>query len=79
MKGDAANARAYAEVARKTFAEQVRVAPAEVGRQMSLGQSLAYLGRKEGAIRVGERGYAPESVTKDARVGAFNLQQLVRI
>jgi tetratricopeptide (TPR) repeat protein len=79
LKGNAAKMRDYAEEARKVFAEQVRVAPGEVGRQMSLGLSLAYLGRKEEAIQVGERGYAVESVAKDARAGAFNLHQLVRI
>ena len=79
LKGDAAKMRDYAEEARKGFAEQVRVAPGDVGRQMSLGLSLAYLGRKEEAIRVGERAYALESVAKDARAGAYYLHQLVRI
>ncbi len=79
LRGDAAKVRAYAEIASKAFAEQVRVAPGEVGRQMSLALSLAYRGRKDEAIRVGERGYASESVAKDARVGAYNLHQLVRI
>jgi TolB-like protein len=79
LRGDAANVRAYAEEARKTFAEQVRAAPGDAGRQTSLGLSLAFLGRKEEAIWEGERGAALESLKRDARNGPYIQHQLARI
>jgi TolB-like protein/Flp pilus assembly protein TadD len=79
LRGDAANVHTYAEEARKAFEEQVRAVPDDAGRQTSLGLSLAYLGRKEEAIRKGERGAALEPLTKDARNGPYNQHQLARI
>ena len=79
LRGDAASVRTYAEQARKAFAEQLLAAPDDPGRRMSLGVSLAYLGRKEEAIREGERGAALEPLTEDARSGAYYQHQLVRI
>jgi tetratricopeptide (TPR) repeat protein len=46
---------------------------------MSLALSLAYLGRKDEAIREAERVLALEPVTRDARSGAYYEHQLVRI
>jgi tetratricopeptide (TPR) repeat protein len=79
LRGDAANVHAYAEEARKAFQEQVRAAPDDGGRQMSLALSFAYLGRKEEAIRGGERGVALEPIEKDARNGPYMQHQLARI
>jgi tetratricopeptide (TPR) repeat protein len=79
LRGDTANVRRYAEEARKAFAEQLRAVPDDAGRRVSLGLSLAYLGRKEEAIREGERGAALTPVAKDARSGAYYQHQLVRI
>ena len=79
LRGDMAKVHAYAEEAAKTFAEQVRAVPGDAGRRVSLGVSLAYLGRKEEAIREGERGAAIVPVAKDARSGAYYQHQLVRI
>ena len=56
MRGDEANARIYAEEARKAFEEQLRAAPEDATVHASLGLALAYLGRKEEAIREGQRG-----------------------
>ena len=53
LKDDRANTRAHAEEARKTFEEQLRQAPGDATRHALLGLSLAYLGRKEEAIREG--------------------------
>ena len=79
-RGDAANVRTYAEEARKAFEEQLRAAPEDAGRHVSLGLSLAYLGRKEEAIREGERGRgALRPMTKDARIGPYYQHQLARI
>ena len=44
-----------------------------------LGLALAYLGRKEEAIREGERGVALLPVSKDAQDGPYIQHQLVRI
>jgi len=40
---------------------------------------MAYLGRREAAIREGERGVALMPVSKNASVGAYIQHQLVRI
>jgi TolB-like protein len=66
LRGDAANIRTYAEEARKAFEEQLRAAPKDPQRQVLLGVVLAYLGRKEEAIREGESSVALLPVTKNA-------------
>jgi eukaryotic-like serine/threonine-protein kinase len=79
LKGDGANVRTYAEEARKAYEEQLRAAPNDPQRHVVLGLALAYLGRKEEAIREGERGVALDPVAKDARNGPYYQHQLVRI
>ena len=48
----------YAAEARRAYEEQPRAAPNDAQRHVFLGLALAYLGRKDGAIREGERGVA---------------------
>ncbi len=79
LKGDAANVNTYAEEARKAYEEQLRAAPNDPGRHVALGLALAYLGRKEEAIREGERGVALVPVSKDADQGPYYQHQLARI
>ncbi len=79
LKGDAANVRTYADEARKAFEEQLRAAPNDAQRHVELGLALAYLDRKEEAIREGERGVALDPVSKDAWGGPYMQHQLVRI
>jgi TolB-like protein/Flp pilus assembly protein TadD len=79
MKGDAVNVRTYAEEIRKAFEEQLRAAPDDAQRHVELGIALAYLGRKEQAIREGERGAALLPVSRDAYAGPYIQHQLVRI
>ncbi|HEX7253290.1 MAG TPA: protein kinase [Thermoanaerobaculia bacterium] len=79
LKGDLANVRAHAEEARKAFEEQIRVAPENAQRHTSLGMALAYLGRKEEAIREGERGAALVPIAKDAQNGPGSQEFLARI
>jgi TolB-like protein/tetratricopeptide (TPR) repeat protein len=79
LKGDAASVRTYAEEARKAIEEQLRAAPNAAGRRVGLGLALAYLGRKEEAIRECERGVALDPVSKDALNGPYNQHQLARI
>ena len=78
-KGDAANVRNYAEEARKALDEQLREAPDDAQRHSVLGLSLAYLGRKEEAIREGLRGVELLPVSRDALVGPYYQHQLARI
>ena len=79
LKGDASGVRLHAEDARKTFVEQLREAPDDAERHVLLGLSLAFLGRKEEAIREGERCAAIVPVSKDAHQGPYFQHQLVRI
>ena len=79
LKGEAVNVRTHADEARKAYEEQLRAAPEDPQRHVVLGLALAYLGRKEEAIREGERGVALDPVSKDAWDGAYYQHQLVRI
>ncbi|HEX7252506.1 MAG TPA: protein kinase [Thermoanaerobaculia bacterium] len=79
FKGDAANLRVQAEAARQAIEEQLRAVPNDDQRRVILGLALAYLGKKEEAVREGLRGLALRSLTKDAESGAYNQHQLARI
>ncbi len=79
LLGDATNARIYAEEARRTFEEQLGAAAGDSQRHVVLGLALAYLGRKEEAIREGERSVALLPLTKDAAAAPYNQHQLARI
>ena len=79
LKGDAANVRLYAEEARKGFEDQLREAPNDDQRHVLRGLALAYLGRKEEAIREGKRGVALDPISKDAVGGAYDQHVLARI
>jgi TolB-like protein/tetratricopeptide (TPR) repeat protein len=79
LKGDVANVRAYAEEARQAFEEQLRSTPDSAQLHAVLGLALAYLGRKEEAIREGERAVALDPVAKDALKGPYYQHELVRI
>jgi tetratricopeptide (TPR) repeat protein len=79
LKGDTANVHKYAEEARKAFEEQLRATPNDPQRHILLGLALAYLGRKEEAIREGQRGVELLPVSKDAFFGPYLQHQLVRI
>jgi tetratricopeptide (TPR) repeat protein len=79
LKGDAPNTRAYAREAVKAFEEQLRATPEDAQRHTILGLSLAYLGRKEEAIREGERGAALLPVARDNATGPYIQHQLARI
>ena len=79
LNGDAANVRYHAEEARKAFQQQLRAAPKDAQLHAQLGLALAYLGRRDEAIREGERGVALLPVTKDAYNGPYLEHQLARI
>ena len=58
LRGDQANAREYAAVARKAHAAQVAEFPKDGYGHVVLGLAQAYLGRHAEAVRDGERGIA---------------------
>jgi TolB-like protein/tetratricopeptide (TPR) repeat protein len=76
---DRANVHKYAEEARKGYEEQLLAAPNDAQRHVLLGLALAYLGRKEEAIREGDRAVALVPVSKNAITGPYLQHQLVRI
>jgi tetratricopeptide (TPR) repeat protein len=78
-KRDAESVRAYAEQSRQAFEEQLRATPDNAQRHVFLGLALAYLGRKEEAIREGERGVALDPVARDGVRGPYLQHELVRI
>jgi len=77
--GDAAGTREYAENARAAFEEQMRVTPNDPQLHEFRGLALAYLGRKEEAIREGEWAVSAQSIEKDAANGPYHMHQLARI
>jgi tetratricopeptide (TPR) repeat protein len=79
LKGDAADVKKYAEEARKAFEEHLRATPEDPQLHLLHGLALAYLGRKDEAIRKGERGVALDPVAKDAYLGPYLQHQLARI
>ena len=79
LKGDDVSVKAYAEDARTAFEEQVRETPDDAQQHLALALSLAYLGRKEEAIREGERGVAIMPLSKDAYYGAYYQHLLARV
>jgi TolB-like protein len=78
LRGDTANTKRYAEQAAKAFAEQL-ASVEDAGRRGELGHALALLGRKEEAIREGERSVALEPVAKDKLYAPYNQHQLAMI
>jgi TolB-like protein/Flp pilus assembly protein TadD len=79
LKLDSANVRLHAETARKGFEEQVRKNPNDDQRHAFLGLALAYLGRKDDAIREGLRSLELMPLSKDAMTAAYSQHQLARI
>jgi len=79
LRGDSVRMRVYADSARLALEEQLRAEPDDWQRHSILGLALAYLGRKEEALREGQRGVALMPVSRDAYFGPYSQLQLVRI
>ncbi len=79
LEGDAVGLRRNAEDAEREFRRQLIEAPDDGQTLVLHGLSLAYLGRREQAIRQGERGVAALPISRDAWAGAYIQHQLVRI
>jgi TolB-like protein/Tfp pilus assembly protein PilF len=78
-RGDRAQARVYADSARIAFMEQLAASPNDAQRHSFVGLALAYMGRKEEAIRYGERARALMNPSNDGYTGPYIQHQLVRI
>jgi serine/threonine protein kinase/tetratricopeptide (TPR) repeat protein len=79
LQKDAANTRLHAGEAAKGFEQQLKSAPDDPGLHAYHGWSLAYLGRKDEAIREGERAVALDPISKDGILGPYFQQELVMI
>ena len=79
FKHDAANMRLHAETTRKGYEDQLRQNPNDDQRHALLGLALAYLGRKDEAIREGLRSLELMPLTKDSTNYTYNQHQLARI
>jgi len=79
INGNTAEVRRYAEEARRGF--EIQSAQNLGNEQMVIahGLALAYLGRREEAIRVGQRALALAPVARDAYGGRYAAHQMVRI
>jgi tetratricopeptide (TPR) repeat protein len=72
-------AAAYADTARIAVEAQIRAAPDDAQRRVIRGLLLAYLGRKEEAVREGLKGVELLPISRDAYFGPYVQLQLVRI
>ncbi|HTO88608.1 MAG TPA: protein kinase [Thermoanaerobaculia bacterium] len=78
LQADAANVRKYAEVARAALDATLRSTPNDSQSRALFGLALAYLGRKEEAIREGQHAVELLPISKDAYGGAYNQHLLAR-
>ena len=79
LNGDASSVRRYADDARAAYEAQLREMPDNGQQHVLLGLSLAYLGRKEEAIREGLRGVELIPLSKNAVGGPYFQTVLARI
>jgi len=79
LAGDAAGTRAYAEQAVKSFDEQLVSLPNEPGLLAPRALALAYLGRKDEALREAQRAVELGGPQRDAQGGTYYLHQLARV
>jgi TolB-like protein/Flp pilus assembly protein TadD len=78
-RGDLRRSRAYADTAVRASGRVLDDSPDDAQRRVLLGLALAYAGRKNEAIREGERGVSLLPVSTDAYTGPYLQHQLVRI
>jgi tetratricopeptide (TPR) repeat protein len=79
LKEDSANLRSHAEEAYKAFEEQLRQNPEDAQRHAEAGLALAYLGRRDEAIREGRRAVELAPEAKDGVNGPYVRHLLARI
>ena len=74
---DHPRAAAYGDSARAAFEQQLYAAPDNPQQHVLLGVALAYAGRKDAAVREGERGAALDS--SPSQTGSYIKHQLARV
>jgi tetratricopeptide (TPR) repeat protein len=79
LHGDQARTRTYADSARLDFDNMLRAAPNNAQAHVLRGVVLAYLGRKDEAVREGLKGVELAPVATDGFTGPYMQLQLVRI
>jgi tetratricopeptide (TPR) repeat protein len=79
LRGERAQARAYADSAAAAFEEQIKATPDNAQLYVLLGTALAYAGRKDDAVRQGRLALEKLPISKDAYQGAYIQHQLARI
>jgi tetratricopeptide (TPR) repeat protein len=79
LRGDRDGARAYADSAQRAFAVTLKDAPDDPQSRALYGLSLAYMGRKDDAIRAGQEGVALLPMAKDRLFGGYVEHLLIRI
>jgi tetratricopeptide (TPR) repeat protein len=79
LRGNQAGARAYADTARIAIEQKLREAPQDEQLHVFRGLMLAYLGRKEEAIREGLKAVELNPLSEDGFGGPYTQLQLVRI
>ena len=77
-RADTGKVREYAEEARKSYAANLAQGPRNAQNQAYLGLSLAYLGRKDEAVREGQKAVALRPMA-DSWEGAYVQHILARI
>ena len=79
LRGDQVKTRAYADSARLETEARLRESPDDPQLHVLLGLVLAHLGRRNEAVREGQRAVALLPVAKDGFNGAYLQHKLVRI
>jgi serine/threonine-protein kinase len=79
LGGDEVAARAYADSARLVLEQQVIQKPQSANLHASLGLVLAHLGKRDEAVREGERAVALVPINQDALNGPYQLYTLAMI
>jgi serine/threonine-protein kinase len=79
LAGHASLSRAYADSARIALEGQLKGAPDDAQLHVLLGTALAYLGRKEDAIREGRRSVEISPLSVNSFTGPYFQHQLARI
>jgi tetratricopeptide (TPR) repeat protein len=79
LQGRAVELRRASVEAERAYASDLAGAPDDEQSHVLRGLALAYLGRRDEAIREGERGVALMPISRDAFSGPYIQHQLVRI
>ncbi len=79
LRGETGPMKREAEESERGFGEQLDLTPNDAQLHVMHGLALAYLGRRNEAVREGERGVALSPVSRDAYSGPYLQHQFVRI